>query len=64
MSFQPFVYFSQFRINFCFGESNHNILVWRVNIAIESGVVCVHDKVEVLSRLLMGNHLYDGKSFI
>ena len=31
----------------CFGESNHIILVWRVNIAIESGVVCVHDKVEV-----------------
>ena len=25
----------------------HIILVWRVNIAIESGVVCVHDKVEV-----------------
>ena len=23
------------------------IFVWRVNIAIESGVVCVHDKVEV-----------------
>ena len=35
--------FSQFR----FGESNHIILVWRINIAIESGVICVHDKVEV-----------------
>ena len=39
--------FSQFRIDFCFGESNHIILVWRINIAIESGVICVHDKVEV-----------------
>ena len=42
-----FIYFSQFGIYFRFGESNDIIFVWRVDIAIESGVVCVHDKVEV-----------------
>ena len=39
--------FSQFLIDFFSGESNRIISVWRVAVAIESGVVCVHDKVEV-----------------